>query len=60
MGVNDGLGKRGGRKSKRGEVRRNETEGGQQEREMKRTRQILSFIVLFISVSLPCIPILSP
>lgn len=60
MGVNDGLGKRGGRKSKQGEVRRNETEGGQQEREMKRTRQILSFTVVFISVSLQCTLFLSP
>lgn len=41
---------RGRRKSKRGEVRRDEGEGGQQER--ARTRWILNYIVLFISVSL--------
>lgn len=39
MGVNDGPGRGEGRKSKCGEVRRNEREGGQQEGEMKRTRQ---------------------
>lgn len=40
LGVNDGLEReRGRRRSKRGEVRRNEKEGGQQEREMKGQEQ---------------------